>query len=107
MLAKLIVHGSDRAEAMSRADAALARFALLGCETNTAFLRRLVNHPAFAAGEIHTGFLDANPALAADPPPSPAIVTQLLAAAALTTRSVRDAADAIPSLHAAIGGWRN
>jgi acetyl-CoA/propionyl-CoA carboxylase biotin carboxyl carrier protein len=107
MLAKLIVHGGDRAEAIARADAALARFALLGCETNTAFLRRLVNHPAFAAGEIHTGFLDANPALAADPPPSPATVTQLLAAAALSTRPVRDAADAIPPLHAAIGGWRN
>jgi acetyl-CoA/propionyl-CoA carboxylase, biotin carboxylase, biotin carboxyl carrier protein len=107
MLAKLIVHGGDRAEAIARADAALSRFALLGCETNAAFLRRLVNHPAFAAGEIHTGFLDANPELAAEPPLAPATVTRLLAAAALTTRSVRDAADAIPTLHAAIGGWRN
>jgi acetyl/propionyl-CoA carboxylase alpha subunit len=107
MLAKLIVHGANRTEAMARADAALARFALLGCETNVAFLRRLVNHPAFAAGEIHTGFLDANPELAAEPPPSPATITRLLAAAALTTRPVRDAADAVPALHASIGGWRN
>jgi acetyl/propionyl-CoA carboxylase alpha subunit len=107
MLAKLIVHGGDRSEAIARADAALSRFALLGCETNAALLRRLVNHPAFAAGEIHTGFLDANPELGAEPPPSPATVTRLLAAAALSTRSVRDAADAIPPLHAAIGGWRN
>jgi acetyl-CoA/propionyl-CoA carboxylase, biotin carboxylase, biotin carboxyl carrier protein len=107
MLAKLIVHGSDRREAIARADVALARFALLGCETNAAFLRRLLNHPAFVAGEIHTGFLDANPELAAEPAPSPVTVTQLLAAAALSTRPVRDAADAIPPLHAAIGGWRN
>jgi acetyl/propionyl-CoA carboxylase alpha subunit len=107
MLAKLVVHGADRNEAIARADAALAQFALLGCETNAAFLRRLVNHSAFGAGEIHTGFLDANPELAAEPPPSPATVTRLLAAAALSTRSVRDAADAIPPLHAAIGGWRN
>jgi acetyl/propionyl-CoA carboxylase alpha subunit len=107
MLAKLIVHGSDRKEAIARADAALARFALLGCETNAAFLRRLLNHPAFVAGEIHTGFLDANPELAAEPAPSPATVIQLLAAAALSTRPVRDAADAIPPLHAAIGRWRN
>ncbi|ETR76908.1 acetyl-CoA carboxylase [Afipia sp. P52-10] len=107
MLAKLIVHGTDRHQAIARADTALARFALLGCETNASFLRRLVNHPAFGAGEVHTGFLDANPSLATEPAPSSAIVTRLLAAAALNTRPVRDAADAIPALHAAIGGWRN
>jgi acetyl-CoA/propionyl-CoA carboxylase, biotin carboxylase, biotin carboxyl carrier protein len=107
MLAKLIVHGADRKEAIARADAALSRFALLGCETNASFLRRLVNHPAFGDGEVHTGFLDANPDLAAEPPPSPATVTRLLATAALNTRPVRDAADAIPALHAAIGEWRN
>ncbi len=107
MLAKLIVHGADRKEAIARANAALTCFALLGCETNASFLHRLVNHEAFGAGEVHTGFLDANPELAAEPPPSPATVTRLLATAALNTRPVRDAADAVPALHAAIGEWRN
>ena len=31
---------------------------LLGTVTNTAFLERVLAHPAFAAGDTHTGFLD-------------------------------------------------
>jgi propionyl-CoA carboxylase alpha chain/3-methylcrotonyl-CoA carboxylase alpha subunit/acetyl-CoA/propionyl-CoA carboxylase biotin carboxyl carrier protein len=107
MLAKLVVHGRDRDEARTRADSALAGAALLGCETNIAFLRRLVAHPGFAAGEVHTGFLDENPSIAADPPVAPGTLGRLLAAAALSTRTVRDGADAIPALHAAMGAWRN
>jgi acetyl-CoA/propionyl-CoA carboxylase, biotin carboxylase, biotin carboxyl carrier protein len=107
MLAKVIVRGRDRAEACARAGEALSRLVLLGCETNTAFLARLIEHPAFAEGEIHTGFLDANPGIAAEPPPSPETVEKLLAVAALSLRPVRDAADAVPPLYAAMGGWRN
>ena len=68
MLAKLVVHGRDREAARSRAYDALGQLAVLGCETNTAFLRRLTADPDFAAGALHTGFLDEHPALAADPP---------------------------------------
>ena len=107
MLAKLIVTGRDRAEAMARAERALADFVLLGCRTNTGFLRRLLQHPAFAAGEIHTGFLDAHPEIAAEPALPEPTLHRLLAAAALVTRPLRDAADAVPALHAAMGGWRN
>jgi len=107
MLAKLVVHGRDRDEARARADDALAHLALLGCETNTAFLRRLLAHPDFTSGAIHTGFLDDHPELAAEPPLSDALSLKLLAAAALATRPVRDAADAVPPLYAAIGAWRN
>jgi len=107
MLAKLIVHGADRAAAMARADAALADFVLLGCDTNIGFLRRLLAHPMFVAGQVHTGFLDANPAIAQAPALPAEQVARLLAVAALVTRPVRDAADAVPALHAAIGPWRN
>ncbi|MBI2383690.1 MAG: ATP-grasp domain-containing protein [Gammaproteobacteria bacterium] len=107
MLAKLIVSGRDRAEAVARADRALANYVLLGCKTNTAFLRRLLRHPAFVAGEIHTGFLDAHPEIAAEPEAAPALLQKLLAAAALVTRPVKDAADAVPAMHAAMGHWRN
>jgi acetyl-CoA/propionyl-CoA carboxylase, biotin carboxylase, biotin carboxyl carrier protein len=107
MLAKLVVAGRNRAEAMVRANRALGEFVLLGCRTNTAFLRRLLNHPAFAAGEVHTGFLDAHPEIAAEVPPADSTVRKLLAAAALTTRAVRDAADAVPQPYAAMGAWRN
>jgi acetyl/propionyl-CoA carboxylase alpha subunit len=107
MLAKVIVHGRNRAEARTRARDALGGFALLGCETNTGFLRRLVDHPAFAEGAIHTGFLDAHPEIAAEPPLSTDLAHKLLAIAALSIRPIRDAADAVPPLHAAIGAWRN
>jgi acetyl/propionyl-CoA carboxylase alpha subunit len=107
MLAKVIVRGRDRDEARARGRTALGRFVLLGCETNTSFLRRLLDHPAFAEGAIHTGFLDAHPEIAAEAPPSPETVEKLLAIAALSLRPVRDAADAVPPLYAAMGGWRN
>ena len=41
------------------------------------------------------------------PSPAGATLRRLLGAAALQTRPLRDAAEAIPALHAAIGGWRN
>ena len=107
MLAKLIVTGADRREAMDRADAALREYVLLGCKTNLAFLRRLLHHPAFQAGEVHTGFLDAHPEVAAEPPLRRETLHALLATAALSCRDVKDAADAVPALHAAMGDWRN
>ena len=70
-------------------------------------LRRLLAHPAFVAAQIHTGFLDAHPDVAAEPAIEPATLHKLLAVAALSSRPLRDAADAVPALHAAIGAWRN
>ncbi len=107
MIAKLIVRGGDRDDAIARADKALAETVLLGCKTNTAFLRRLIHHPAFVAGDVHTGFLDANPQIAAEPVLPENTLHELLGAAALVTRPMRDVADAVPDMHAAIGGWRN
>jgi acetyl/propionyl-CoA carboxylase alpha subunit len=106
MLAKLIAHGADRDEARGIAVAALGEFVLLGCETNVGFLRGLIGHPAFAAGDVHTGFIDAHPELAAETL-SEDIVHRMLAAGALAMRPVRDAADAVPQPHVAMGGWRN
>lgn len=107
MIAKLIVTGRDRADAIAKGDAALRDTVLLGCKTNTAFLRRLIAHPAFVSGDVHTGFLDANPQIAAEPELASETLQALLAAAALSTRPMRDVADAVPDMHAAMGGWRN
>ena len=107
MIAKLIVHGEDRNEAIARADKALRDTVLLGCKTNTAFLRRLLNHPAFIEGAIHTGFLDAHPEIAAEPALGEATLQKLLAAASIATRPMRDVADSVPDMHAAMGSWRN
>ena len=107
MLAKLIVHGDDRAEAIARGRRALEDFAVLGLATNGGFLHRLLAHPAFVAGDLHTGLIAENPALAKPAERPPAETLALLAAAALATRPVRDAADAVPVLYAAMGHWRN
>jgi acetyl-CoA carboxylase biotin carboxylase subunit len=58
MLAKLIASGETREAAIARATAALRAFPVLGVRTNIAFLINVLRHPAFAAGEIHTGFID-------------------------------------------------
>ncbi|WP_428382705.1 acetyl-CoA carboxylase biotin carboxylase subunit [Nevskia ramosa] len=107
MIAKLVIHGTDRSEALARADRALRDTVLLGCKTNIGFLRRLIAHPAFIAGDVHTGFLDANPQIAAEPELAPSTLHALLAAASLSTKTMREGADAIPDLHAALGAWRN
>ncbi|WP_430646229.1 acetyl/propionyl/methylcrotonyl-CoA carboxylase subunit alpha [Agromyces sp. GXS1127] len=58
MIAKVIAHGADRAEAIARLDAALADTVLLGVETNIAFLRALLAHPDVRAGHLDTGLID-------------------------------------------------
>jgi 3-methylcrotonyl-CoA carboxylase alpha subunit len=54
MLAKVIVTGVDRAEAVARMDAALAQSVVLGLMTNVAFLRAVLAHPDFRAGTATT-----------------------------------------------------
>jgi acetyl-CoA/propionyl-CoA carboxylase, biotin carboxylase, biotin carboxyl carrier protein len=107
MLAKIIVHASTRSGAIARASQAIEDFVLLGCETNAAFLGRILEDQGFKAGEVHTGYLDEHPDIAKGPADNESVGKRLLAAAALLTRPVRDAAHAIPVLHASIGSWRN
>ncbi|BBZ29547.1 acetyl/propionyl-CoA carboxylase subuit alpha [Mycolicibacterium madagascariense] len=58
MLAKVIAHGADRAEALRRLDRALAETAVLGVVTNVDFLRFLLADPDVVAGVLDTGLLD-------------------------------------------------
>lgn len=58
MIAKVIAHGRDRAEALERLDGALADTVVLGVETNTAFLRELLAHPDVREGHLDTGLID-------------------------------------------------
>jgi urea carboxylase len=57
MLAKIIVHGDDRAAALLRLRAALAECRVAGIETNLEYLRQVCADPAFEAGGILTSFL--------------------------------------------------
>ena len=58
MVAKLIVHGRDRADALRRLGAALEDSPLLGPRTNGRYLRDLLRHPEFVAGAVTTKRLD-------------------------------------------------
>ncbi|MGV8671516.1 3-methylcrotonyl-CoA carboxylase, partial [Pseudomonas aeruginosa] len=57
MLGKLITWGENREEARLRPLAMLDETLVGGVRTNLAFLRRVLAHPAFAAAELHTGFI--------------------------------------------------
>ena len=59
LLAKLVAHGETRAGAIDRAVAALREYPVLGVRTNVAFLIRVLSHPEFRAGRVHTGFIEA------------------------------------------------
>ena len=80
---------------------------LLGCRTNAGYLRRLLADADVRKGNFHTGTIAEKPELAADTPLDGMAKARLLAAASLVLRPVRDAADAVPTIHAAIGGWGN
>jgi propionyl-CoA carboxylase alpha chain len=57
MIAKLIVHGTDRLDAIERMRNALNAFVIRGVSTNIAFQAALLNHPQFVAGQFNTGFI--------------------------------------------------
>ena len=66
MIAKLIVHGPDRSQALDRLAAALDRLVIGGIPSNAGFHRWLVDLPAVRAAEVTTRLLDEMP-----PPPAP------------------------------------
>jgi acetyl-CoA/propionyl-CoA carboxylase, biotin carboxylase, biotin carboxyl carrier protein len=107
MLAKIVAHGADRPQALQRVVAALHETVILGCRTNVGFLQRLLALPAVRAAALHTGLIAETKDEWATRPPSPAQLRAVIAAAALSSRVVREAADAVPALHASIGAWRN
>lgn len=57
MLAKLIVHGATRQQALARLDAALAATHLVGVANNVDFLRRVIASPSFAQAQLDTGLI--------------------------------------------------
>jgi geranyl-CoA carboxylase alpha subunit len=99
MVAKLVVHGRDRADAIRRLVAAIDETPLLGVATNARFLRDLLRHDDFAAARLTTTRLDewARDGASLNQRPAPEAATWL-AAAALTARG------ALPAGEPA--GWR-
>ena len=57
MIAKLIVHGKDRADAIAKTREALNGFVIRGVQSNIPFHAALLAHPKFIAGDFNTGFI--------------------------------------------------
>ncbi|HET7294481.1 MAG TPA: biotin carboxylase N-terminal domain-containing protein [Vicinamibacteria bacterium] len=58
LLAKVVTWGRDRGESVERMQAALRRTVVLGVVTNLSRLQAILAHPEFAAGRLHTHFID-------------------------------------------------
>jgi acetyl/propionyl-CoA carboxylase alpha subunit len=107
MLAKLVVHGADRGEAIERMAAALSGLTILGVKTNIDYLSRLIRIGAFGRGELHTGFIAEHEKELAPPPSEGMERDHALIAAALRFRDFRNLVFDVPDPYAAMGGWRN
>jgi acetyl-CoA carboxylase biotin carboxylase subunit len=58
MIAKLIVHGKDREEAIAKMNRALDEFVIGGIKTTIPFHKKILNDPDFLSGKVSTNFLD-------------------------------------------------
>ena len=114
MLAKLICHGANRAEALQKLRAALADCDVAGVASNLDLLARIAAHPDFAAGGIDTGFIAREAAtLLAGPrqPDAPvlaaAVLAELLEEAEAASRAAQASADPHSPWHATDLWWPN
>ena len=83
LLAKLVVWGTDRAEAIARMRRALGEYRVSGIPTNIPFFRQILAHPDFIDGRCDTGFIDrvfSNWAQPDNPPPPEEQALAMLAA---------------------------
>ncbi|MFN7607972.1 MAG: biotin/lipoyl-containing protein, partial [Ralstonia sp.] len=89
MIAKLIVWGRDREEALARMRQALGSFHLVGLSSNVAFLRRLVASKPFATADLDTGLIARNHDTLFPAAPDVPLDAIALAVAALLAREAR------------------
>jgi len=112
MIAKLIVWGADRRQALARMRQALAQYRVVGVSNNVDFLARLVAVPSFANAELDTGLIEREQALLFPPAAAVPADVWLLAALAELLREKRLAqkqAAQAPDPHSpwrALDGWR-
>jgi 3-methylcrotonyl-CoA carboxylase alpha subunit len=102
MIAKLVVLGDDRADALARADRAIWSTLIAGPETNLELLRRLLADEDLIAGKVHTAWLDAELPRLLESRAAPA---DLLLAAALHVAD-QDALELAPFGPWRADGWR-
>ena len=103
MVAKLIVWGESRNQALARLDAALRDTHIVGLSTNVAFLRRVAASPSFATADLDTALIERERAVLFDAPGLPLEVAAAgVIAQALATESALESADPWSKRN----GWR-
>ena len=109
LLLKVVTWGHDRDEAVARMRDALRHTVVLGVVTNLSRLRAIVEHPAFARGELHTGFIEQHLADLTLRPCPPLVAIAALAVALDRSRpsaAVRPTGTAVPDAWSQVGPWR-
>ncbi|RZI44567.1 acetyl/propionyl/methylcrotonyl-CoA carboxylase subunit alpha [Herbaspirillum sp. HC18] len=105
MIAKLIVWGNDRDEALAHMSQALSEYQVVGLATNVAFLKRLVESKPFSQADLDTGLIERNHDALFPPVPATQIPVLALAAASLLV-SEQNAGAAANDPWANTSGWR-
>jgi 3-methylcrotonyl-CoA carboxylase alpha subunit len=106
MIAKLVVRGETRQDAIQRMRAVLSALSVQGIATNRAFLLRVMEHPDYVAGNIDTHFIETRMKDALVERAAPEAITRAAIAATLFAQHARAAARTVlPSL--AVTGYRN
>ncbi|SFV09314.1 acetyl/propionyl/methylcrotonyl-CoA carboxylase subunit alpha [Pseudoduganella namucuonensis] len=107
MIAKLIVWGPDRQQALARMRQALAAYQVVGLSTNVAFLQRLMDSEAFSSADLDTGLIEQNrETLFPAPRPATAATLALAAAALLGAERAPAGAPANSKPWLLQNGWR-
>jgi 3-methylcrotonyl-CoA carboxylase alpha subunit len=112
MIAKLIVHDSDRTSALARMRNALAHYRIVGVANNVEFLGRLVATASFASADLDTALIEREHAALFPPPAAPGRDVWLVAALAEVARDTamrereQAAQGGIASPWASNDGWR-
>jgi acetyl/propionyl-CoA carboxylase alpha subunit len=104
MLSKLICYAQDRDTCIDRLQRALRDYVILGTKTNLSWLRRVISHDAFRAGQVSTRFIADHEADLA--PRLPEIVPAIAATIASAPRKSEAATTSVePSIWEQLGAW--
>ncbi|MGJ7487580.1 acetyl/propionyl/methylcrotonyl-CoA carboxylase subunit alpha [Variovorax sp. LT2P21] len=104
MIAKLIVHGATRDEALARLDAALAQTHIVGVQTNVQFLRGILATESFAKANLDTALIERERAVLFDREP---LGLPLAAAASIARTLLDEHAIGTPDPFSRRDGWRS
>ena len=103
MIAKLIVWGADREQALARMDAALGQTHIVGLHTNVAFLRRVVRSRSFAQADLDTALIEREREVLFNAAPLP---IEVAAAGVVAHTLAQERAQETPDPWSRRDGWR-